>query len=307
MSARTSYALVGLFVLVLTGALIAGVLWFSAGGPGRSYDEYVVYMQQSVAGLSRDSTVKYYGVDVGRVHRISLGPDEHRRVRLLVQIDHGTPIREDTVATFEVQGLTGLGYINLTGGSKGSSTLKVAPNEDYPVITSEASIWGRLDRSLGELVDNLTDSSERLQLLLSDENQHLITETLKQVRDLSAMLASRSTTLASAIDDAGGAVNELRSVGQKLPSLVDHLEETASAVERMAADITSTSVAVRRVVEEGGRDVKRFTATSLPEIQSLIHELRLAADNLRRFSESLEQDPSVLVYGPAAGRPGPGE
>jgi phospholipid/cholesterol/gamma-HCH transport system substrate-binding protein len=121
------------------------------------------------------------------------------------------------------------------------------------------------------------------------------------------MLASRSTTLASAIDDAGGTVNELRSVGQKLPSLVDRLEETAGAVEQMAEDITSTSVAVRRVVEEGGRDVKRFTAISLPEIQSVIHELRLAADNLRRFSESLEQDPSVLVYGPAAGRPGPGE
>ena len=84
MSARTNYALVGVFVLLFGTALIGVVLWLSSGAPGRAYDEYVVYMAESVSGLSRDSAVKYYGVDVGRVHDIALGPTETQRVKLML-------------------------------------------------------------------------------------------------------------------------------------------------------------------------------------------------------------------------------
>ena len=228
-------------------------------------------------------------------------------MRLLLQIDAGTPIREDTVATLETQGLTGLAYINLTGGRADSPALEVPPDEDYPVIKSRPSIWGRLDRSLGELIDNLIDASARLNMLLSDSNQRLISETLDQLKQLSAAVASRSATLAGAIDDAAGTIREVREAGQQLPELLQRIDGAAVAIERMADEIGSAGTAVRRTVEQGGKDVRRFTGTALPEIRELIQELRLAAENLRRFSEALERDPSVLVYGPAAGRPGPGE
>jgi hypothetical protein len=53
--------------------------------------------------------------------------------------------------------------------------------------------------------------------------------------------------------------------------------------------------------------VRRLTREALPEVVSLVHELQLAAENLRRFSEELERDPSVLLYGAARSQPGPGE
>jgi phospholipid/cholesterol/gamma-HCH transport system substrate-binding protein len=307
MIARTNYVLVGLFVLVLTTALIAGVLWLSAGGPGRNYDLYLVYMQESVAGLSRDSIVKYYGVDVGRVHRISLGPSEQRRVRLLLQIDRGTPIREDTVATLETQGLTGLAYIDLTGGSEDLPRLAADAGEELPVIQSRPSIWGRLDRGIGDLIDNLNDASERIKVLLSDDNQRLIADTLAHLEGLSAAVAGRSGTLAEAIGDAAGAARQVRETGEQLPALLSRLERAADAVERMADEIGAAGIAVRRTVEERGQDLERFTSQALPEACTLIRELRLAAENLRRFSEELERNPGALLRGSARGRPGPGE
>lgn len=307
MNSRVSDVLAGLFVLVLGGALIAGVLWFAAGGPGRAYDEYVVYMQESVSGLSRDSTVKYYGVDVGRVHEISLGPSEQRRVRLLLQIDRDTPIREDTVATLETQGLTGLAYINLTGGRVSAPPLVAGPGEDLPVIRSEPSIWGRLDRSLGELVDNLIDSSKRIKVVLSEKNQRLLAETLANLHDLSAAVASRSETLVVAMDEAAGAARSAREAGERVPALLQQLDTTARAVERMADELGATGTAVRETVETSGSEVRRFTRDTLPEIGRLVQDLRLAAENLRRFSEELARDPGALLRGPLAGRPGPGE
>ena len=64
---------------------------------------------------------------------------------------------------------------------------------------------------------------------------------------------------------------------------------------------------MRHTVESGGQDVRRLTREALPEVVSLVHELQLAAENLRRFSEELERDPSVLLYGAARSQPGPGE
>ena len=162
MKFKGSDILVGIFVIALATVLIAGVLWFSSSRPGRDYDEYLVYMQESVSGLSRDSAVKFYGVDVGRVHEIRLSSGHPRQVRLLLQLDQGTPITEDTIASLETQGLTGLSYINLRGGMEQSPPLQKKPGEEYPIIPSQPSIWGRLDESLAELADNLIRASAKL-------------------------------------------------------------------------------------------------------------------------------------------------
>jgi phospholipid/cholesterol/gamma-HCH transport system substrate-binding protein len=307
MTGKTNYVLVGLFVLALTLTLIAGVLWLGSGGPGRVYDEYLVYMQESVSGLSRDNAVKYQGVDVGRVREIGLDPQRAEEVRLLLEIDRGTPIREDTVATLETQGLTGLAYINLTGGRAASPALKARPGEQYPVIESRPSTWGRLDRAVEELATNLIGVSKRFELLLSDENQRHISRSLAHLDDLSSALAERSGDMASALDDLTNMLRHTRDASTGLSDLVTKLQSAASALERMADEIRDTGASVRRVVRARDRDLQRFTGEALPEAAVMINEARRAAQNLRRFSEQLERDPSVLLRGGPPRAPGPGE
>ena len=307
MTGKTNYVLVGLFVLALTLTLIAGVLWLGSGGPGRVYDQYLVYMQESVSGLSRDNAVKYHGVDVGRVHEIALDPRRAEEVRLLLEIDRGTPIREDTVATLETQGLTGLAYINLTGGRAGSPALKARPGEQYPVIESRPSTWGRLDRAVEELASNLIGVSKRFELLLSDENQRHISRSLAHLDDLSSALAERSGDMAGAVDDLTATLRHTRDASTGLSDLVTKLQSAASALERMADEIRDTSASVRRVVRARDRDLQRFTGEALPEAAVMINEARRAAQNLRRFSEQLERDPAVLLRGGPLRPPGPGE
>lgn len=307
MTGKTNYVLVGLFVLALTLTLIAGVLWLGSGGPGRVYDEYLVYMQESVSGLSRDNAVKYHGVDVGRVREIGLDPQRAEEVRLLLEIDRGTPIREDTVATLETQGLTGLAYINLTGGRAASPALKARPGEQYPVIESRPSTWGRLDRAVEELATNLIGVSKRFELLLSDENQRHISRSLAHLDDLSSALAERSGDMASALDDLTNTLRHTRDASTGLSDLVTKLQSAASALERMADEIRDTGASVRRVVRARDRDLQRFTGEALPEAAVMINEARRAAQNLRRFSEQLERDPSVLLRGGPPRAPGPGE
>lgn len=307
MKGKTNYALVGLFVLLLSLTLIAGILWLGAGGPGRVYDEYLVYMQESVSGLSRDNVVKYHGVDVGRVRRISLASDREAQVSLLLQIDSGTPIREDTVATLEAQGLTGLAYINLMGGSADSPLLRVPEGEDYPVINSRPSTRRRLDLTVVELASNLTDISAQLKVLLSDENQRHLSRTLAQLDELTGALAGRSGAMNRSLDDLAATMQHTRIASADLAELVTQMKGAALALEQMADEIRDTGVSVRKVVQARDRDLQRFTSEALPEATVMISEARRAAQNLRRFSEQLERDPAVLLRGRAARAPGPGE
>lgn len=307
MTGKTNYVLVGLFVLVLSFTFVAGVLWLGARGPGRVYDEYLVFMQESVAGLSRDNAVKYHGVDVGRVHAISLDPERAEEVRLLLEIDQGTPIREDNAATLETQGLTGLAFINLRGGSADSPRLQMRAGERYPVIQSRPSTWGRLDHAVEELVSKLIVVSKQFNLLLSDDNHRRIASILVHLDQLSGTLAGSSSAISRSLDDMSVTLQRTRDASAELPVIVAQIGAAATALERMADEVRNAGRSVRQVVQARDRDLQRFTGEALPEAAVAINELRRAAQNLRLFSEQLERDPGMLLRGRVPRVPGPGE
>ena len=300
MNARTRYIFVGLFVLLFSLTFVGGILWLSSDGRARTYEEYVVHMQESVAGLSRDSAVKYYGVNVGRVGELGLDPNDSGRVRLLLQIDKDTPIHEDTVASLEFQGLTGLAYINLSGGTHNSPLLKTAPGQTYPEIKSQSSVWGRLSLSLGKLLDNLTNTSNELRLLLSDDNRKHLAGTLADLHTLSTALASRSTRIATSIDDFASITHDVRKASARLPELVQRLDQ-------MADEIATAGVTVREAVQARDKDLQRFGDATLPRATLIVNNLLQAAENLRRFSEALERNPGILLQAGPSASPGPGE
>lgn len=313
MNTRTNNVLVGLFVLVLLGALIAGVLWLSAGGPPRDYDYYLTYMTESVSGLSVDAAVKYKGVNIGRVREIKLNPENPEEVRLLLMVLRGTPVKEDTVATLELQGLTGLANINLTGGSRNSAPLAKGQDE-YPVIPSRPSLLVRLDDTLSELVGNLIETSASLNALLNEENRSALSATLKNVQVTTTSLAAESRSLEGIVGDARAALENVRITSERLPAVIEKFQMSAEALERMANALAETSgtlsdtgIALKRTVESSGRDIQRFTSVAMPEASVLVTELRQTAENLRKMSELLERDPSVLLYGGPPQEPGPGE
>ena len=306
MNARTSYTLVGLFVLGLGAAFVGVILWLGSGSAGRHYDTYLVYTTESVSGLSRDGAVKYRGVDVGRIRDIGLDPGNPERVRLLLEIQQGTPIKQDTVATLEVRGLTGLAYVNLVGGSRQAPPLKPV-GDGIPVIPSRPSLWGRLDHKLGLVLENLIDASRELKDWLSEDNRKLLFNTLDHLEKLSAMLLGQSGTVRTALGDLAGTLHNTRQATQGLPALVERMQGAASALERMAGTFDRTARSLDATVAARDRDLRRFTANALPEAGAMISDLRQAAANLRRLSEALRRDPGILLRGSPAGTPGPGE
>jgi phospholipid/cholesterol/gamma-HCH transport system substrate-binding protein len=306
--------LVGAFVLILAGAFIWGILWISAGGTPRSIDRYVVYMTDSVSGLNVDAPLSYRGVNVGKVEQISIDEKNPQLIRLLLQVRQGTPISEDTVATLEYQGLTGIASVNLTGGKAGAPPPKVLPGEDYPIIQSRPSIFASLDTSLEGLMASLTETSTSLNAMLSENNRTNLARSLESVATLSENFARQSSHLETLIAHLETTLANTSTASENFPRLVSEFTRSAESITRMADEIrgigeklSAASAGIEKVVDDSGDSVVDFARTTLPEISLMVNELRLASENLRRMSEALERDPSLLMYGEPEPEPGPGE
>ena len=315
MEEKVNFAAVGAFVIVLTVTMIAGVLWLSSGKYYRkSYDTYETYMTESVSGLNLNAPVRYRGVDVGRVRGIALAPGNVEQVQVTLDIERGTPVKEDTVATLQTQGLTGIAFVELTSGHRGSPDLRAKPGEPYPVIASAPSLMNRLETSLPVLLANLNRVSDNVNALLDDENRRAVKATLADLAQLSRTLAARSATIdatlastARTMDAAARTTDKAAAVAAELPQLVQRIERTAAGFERMATEVAGAGASARGTLEGSRADLAQFTGSTLPEVRALVDELRGLTATLRRVGDTVERNPSVLLYGRPAAKKGPGE
>lgn len=301
METKVNYVIVGFFVVLLSVALIGGILWLAAGPQYRkTYDLYQTYIRESVSGLNLNAPVKYRGVDVGRVREIALDPDNPEQVRLILDIERGTPVKEDTIAFLRVQGLTGIAYVDLKGGSRTSPLLQRRPGEKYPTIKSGPSLLARLDDALFQLLDNLNRISGSVNQVLNPENRKALADTLVHLEKVSRILSARAGTIDATIAHAERTTAEL-------PGLVDRVGHSAQAVEKMATELAKTGESVRGLAGESRGDIEEFSMTTLPDLQRLVMQLRKLTASLQQVSEELEQNPAILLRGRQPQPPGPGE
>ncbi len=320
MESKVNYVIVGLFVLLLGAALFGVVLWLGKADYRGVYERYYAYMKESVAGLSVNSPVKYRGVEVGRVKEIILNPENLEEVRLTLDIIEGTPVKEDTVAVLDIQGLTGLAIVDLTGGTRQASTLVAKPHEEYPVIKAGPSLAFRLDRTLSRLLadqpvthllDNLVGLTQDTRTLVDEENRAALKKVLQDLSQVTDALAERSDELDRGLASGAQAMENLAATTQalrtSLPPVMERISRSAAALDGVTKDMSQASTAVTTVVKETRPDIERFTRHTLVEAGFLVTELRDLTASLQRVARQLERDPNALIFGRHTAAPGPGE
>ena len=303
-----NYAFVGGFVLVLGSALIAGVLWLASGGAFQTkYDPYLAISDESVAGLNLNAPVKYNGVDVGKVRSIQLDAENPERVRLVFAIERGTPIKEDTVAVLKTQGLTGIAYVELGGGTRESPALRATDGETYPVIRTKPSLSARLENVLTNVLAKLDRTTSNIDAMLSVENQLAVKSALADLAAVMRTIAVRKDTLDKGIISAARTFDNSARVTSQLGPVIERIGRSADAVEKMGNDASEATKTAGKTINSMGADVQRFTGETLPELERLLGELTVLSASLRRLSDQTQRNPSGLIFGRTPVPAGPGE
>jgi phospholipid/cholesterol/gamma-HCH transport system substrate-binding protein len=320
MEPKVNYIVVGSFVALLSAAILSGILWLGKSDYRGSYDRYEAYMTESVAGLSVDSSVKYRGVDVGRVKAIALRPDNPEEVQLTLDIVRGTPVKVDTIAMLETQGLTGLATINLTGGSREAPVLQAQAGQTYPVIKTGPSLFSRLDKTasrllseegLAQLLSDLDLAAKGVANALNDDNRTMLTKTINDLSEVAQTIAGHKAQIEQSLNGAARSAENLSkltaSLNAQVPPLLAEISKSVKAMDVATEELAKTTKTVSAVVNEARPELQQFTKRTLPEAGQLVTELRQLTGTLTRVARELEREPSSLVFGRKTPSRGPGE
>jgi phospholipid/cholesterol/gamma-HCH transport system substrate-binding protein len=301
MEREANYAAVGAFVLVVL--LVAGlfVYWYSDSRERKTYQRYEIYFDGSVTGLERGAAVRYLGVHVGRVQRLGIDPRDPGRVQVIVDIDSSTPISDKTLAELQLQGVTGLLYIDLQQ-IRNLPLPPLVPGIEYPVIRSARS---RFDVFLARLPDVLASAGEvvdRASRALSDQNIVAITRALANIDKATEGLPQTLREVNALVGDLRGATIDLAASAKGARQVVDQAgPEVVSSLQRVhviADNLAQATDQIEKLIGDNRQDLRSFTRDGLPELERLLREGRAAAQELRELSSSLRENPSQLLYQP---------
>ncbi len=314
MEPRVSYALVGLFVLIAGAAFLVATLWLVGVGPTADYRTYAMYPPESVAGIGAESAVKFQGVDVGKVRELSIDPQDPQRVRILLDIRRDLEIRTDTTARLASQGLTGLVYfIELQPGTHDSPPLKPAPGAEFPVIPAEVSELTRLQRTGTELLADARDAAGELRAtlaglrsLLGEDRQGAIGTVIDESGRAAAGLAKAAVTLNLQLERLSPILDDLSRTTGRLPHLAERAQNAFEATGQAALAVNRAAQRLDEVAAKAAPGITALTEDGMPELVSLLRDLRNLTARLDGLASDLEQDPNLLIYGRPR-RPGPGE
>lgn len=272
MENNAHYKLVGIFVITLIAAIVLGIIWLSSGFSFEHYKSYMVYMQESISGLSIDGPVEYNGVNVGTVKSIELNQKNPQLVELLLSIKSTTPITKGTIATLNTRGFTGVAFVALKDKSTDLRPLLAEPGEPYPIIPTAPSFFLRLDTALTQLTRNFKSIADSFNKLLDKDNQLAIKTILKSLEVFTEELAANKENFTIILNNASKASDQLTTLLQ------------------------SSTITMRLIQDQ-----------TIPGTSQVLNNLNDLTRNLSEFSTLLKQNPSVVVRGADQQTLGPGE
>ena len=212
MERDANYTAVGAFVLLIVAMAGWFVYWYSEGRDRRSYEPYEIYFTGSVTGLSEGGSVRYLGVEVGRVKRIRLDKRSPERVQVVADIDESAPIDANTTAQLSLIGVTGLLYIDLQQKMEGKDIIPPVASERYPVINTVRSDFDTFLASLPEIAGSAAELLNRAQEIFSPENSAALADMVKNLHEASKSLPVTMQRLDTVLADFNLATNDVRKL-----------------------------------------------------------------------------------------------
>src|ERR1041385_2014773 len=216
METKANYVAVGAFVLALVLGLVVALLWLTGAQYAQEYAYYQTYFTGSVSGLGKGTTVRYHGIEVGRVSELDFDPNDPKKVRVVMQIDPTLQIHADSVASIASQGLTGGSYVEIDGGTKNSPILHPHMLGDYPTIKSKPSAFQQLEQSAPQLVVKLNHAADQLNDILNAKNRKEISEILVKLNGILSNLHDTTAVLSARSKDIDSTLRNFRSASAKL-------------------------------------------------------------------------------------------
>jgi phospholipid/cholesterol/gamma-HCH transport system substrate-binding protein len=307
MENRSHALMTGIFTIALLVATVLIGLWFNRDKT--ELVEYEIVTTQSIPGLNPQATVRYRGLEIGRVDTIDFDPRVTGQILIRLSVDEASPITSTTYASLGYQGVTGIAFIQLNDERTGSPRLATG-GERIARIPLRPGLLDQLeDRGLA-ILDKAEKITTSLDELLSPENR--------------ATMLGAFESVDRAADAYAAIPQRLDPVLNRLPSLITKADRSMDSIDTLATSATSMTrnydnLATRLQAPDGpierlnstigalGAATSELELETLPHVVQMTDEARASLRAVRRTANSFSDRPQSILFGTPGDAPGPGE
>ncbi len=297
MSRKANPVTIGVFVLVATALLAAGLLLFSRGGLFTDTSRYAVFFEGSVRGLNIGSPVLFQGVRVGQVVDVALEVNgtsleidlpvvieiEDTRFRVVGQRDRRW---DEASADTVIQALIDRGLrasLQLQSFVTGQLAVQMDFLPDRPVVyrmPEESGVRDLLE--IPAVPSDMEQVARRASEFVSELQEFPIAELGQQVMDT---LASVEDLVESA--HLTGTLEAAHALMES-PEIPDML----ASINRAAQRADAAMLGLGRIAEGPAEDVLVDASEALTELRGALVEVQAAVSSTR---QALERDSDVRI------------
>lgn len=319
MNNKVNYTLVGSIVLFGAILMIAFTYWLLKPSTDTEIKKYNILFDESVLGLNVDSTVKYRGIDVGKVSRMRISPHNSEQVEVEVSILKSTPIKETTAAKLTSQGITGLSYINLSLGDNDAPSLEAKDDEEHPVIKTEVSFLEKLEESFGSVSKKLSKTLTRTEELLDEKNQKEIAALLESsasfMKKMDKLMSDEAIeNLHASLKNLNSATKRLDELMPKIDKFIDNSIAWEDKVSSSLASIMESYTGIKEAmdkfklaIENDEFNLKEISSDVVPTLNNALVEFEHLIIRIKEALNQHERSPSNILFLQEEIKKGPGE
>ena len=307
MENRSHALMTGIFTIALLVATILVGLWFN-----RDKTELVPYeivTTQSIPGLNPQATVRYRGLEVGRVDEIVFDPRVTGQILIRLSVDAASPITSTTYATLGYQGVTGIAFIQLDDERTGSPRL-ATNGERIARIPLRPGLLDQLEERGLAILEKAEKVTASLDELLSEDNRARMVGAFESVDRAAEAYAAIPERLDPVLDQLPGLV---KKVDRSMDS-IDTLATSATAMTRnydqLATRLQAPDGPIERLnttIGALGAATSELELETLPHVVRMTDEARASLRAVRRTANSFSDRPQSILFGTPGDAPGPGE
>jgi phospholipid/cholesterol/gamma-HCH transport system substrate-binding protein len=301
----------GAFVLVVTALLVALAAWLT-----RDTSEHRVYelsSRDAVSGLQPQASVRFKGVNVGKVTTIGFDPLTPGNVLVRIAIDDQAPITQSTFATLGFQGVTGLAFIQLD--DSGESKVALPAGTEPPArIPMRPSLLSKLTDQGAGILSQLEETSRRVNLLLSPDNQKSLMGAIGSMGQAATSInhfsARADKVLPQLVQEANATLTTMQDTSVRVGESADEARASARAFRTVTERMNESGGTLDKLTE--GVDTLAATgqtinAATLPRLNRAVDDAARTARQVSRAVDTVNDNPQSLIFGNGPLSPGPGE
>ncbi len=307
METRADYVTVGIFTVVTLIAAFMIVYFIARMGDSRHLEPLDVRVPGSVTGLGESSQVFFNGIRVGTVKRLVLDDTNPNMVIAKTEINGTTPITRSTVATLGFQGLTGLAFIELKGGSLNEPNLLEEANKTDTVarIDADPSTFNNLLATAQDIFARANSALGELEGFVRDVRQPL-TETIENSRNFSKTLNDNRDSVQQILNDTKQMMARLNTASEKVDSIMAKLDTMLSPdnknsvvvqAQETLASIQKATDTINQHIGPISENLEKFSGQGLRNVEALVNDSRRSIDRIERSISDLEKNPQRIIYG----------